>query len=107
MSTDLFDLIKTHGIVNQTCNAYMYDDYGEQAWVDIILFLSTQQYTPAMITVILMSKHMRWAYDMRSTATCEEFKRYFNRKADDGRTGEFYIDVFLEKEYGYLKLEDV
>jgi len=104
---DLFDLIKTHEIVHKTCNAYMYDDYGEQAWTNIILFLREQQYTPEMITVILLSKHMRWAYDMRSIATCEEFKRYFKRDAGNGRNGEYHIDVFLEKEYGYLKLEDV
>jgi len=70
----IFNTIKAIEIANRTTDAFMYNQYGLESWINCIELLYSEGYNATEIKEMLRSKHMRWA--------------------DDGCAAETYFDIF-------------
>ena len=73
-----FDAIEGFAILGRTKNSYMFDDYGEEEWLNCIYFLLQTGHDADDVAKIVGSKHMRWSSDARDIQTGEEFQRYYH-----------------------------
>lgn len=79
-------MTKIVGLIDVTQDAYSFERYGEEAWLEAIRYMKSKGLTHTQTEVMLRSKHMRWAMDVAGDKNKKQaFRKYaanMNLKAE-------------------------